>query len=188
MRHKVIEMFGARVDWLLDAEAPSSTIEAILNTFGRSASTVDVLMLMYPYTARERVARDLLDTKNKLLPPVAPAYIGRQRSKRITDFDTLCAHFGGTLPKYELERINRFGDGLREIIYDHLDAPSDNYMQSRLRLFLEFMFGYVSYPHAFDVTITPKSRESGVMQIGWAKIVLYADPAGPNFPLYDGPL
>ena len=131
MRHKVIEMFGARVDWLLDAEAPSSTIEAILCTFGRSAPVVDTLMLIYPHTARERVARDLLDTHNKLHPPVAPAYIGKQRTKRIADFDTLAAHFGGTLPKYELERIRRWGDGVREIIYDHLDAPSDNYLQSQ---------------------------------------------------------
>ena len=188
MRHKVIEMFGARIDWLLDAEAPSSTIEAILNTFGRSASVVDVLMLVYPHIARERVARDLLDTKNKLLPPVAPAYIGKQRTKRIADFDALCDHFGGTLPKYELERINRWGDGVREIIYDHLDAPSETYLQSRLRLFLEFMFGYVCYPHAFDISITPKSTENGVVKVGWAKIVLYADPAGPSFAIYDGPL
>jgi len=188
MRHKVIEMFGARIDWLLDAEAPSSTIEAILNTFGRGAPVVDVLMLVYPHTARERVARDLLDTKSKLLPPVAPAYIGRHRTKRIDDFDTLCAHFGGTLPKYELERIRRWGDGVREIIYDHLDAPSDNYLQSRLRLFLEFMFGYVCYPHAFDITITPKTTENGVVRTGWAKLTLFADPAGPSFDIYDGPL
>lgn len=188
MRHKVIEMFGARVDWLLDADAPSSTIETILNTFGRSATTVDVLMLLYPYTARERVARELLDTKKKLLPPVAPFYIGKHRTKRIEDFDTLRDHLGGTLPKYELDRINRWGDGVREIIYDHLDSPSDNYLQSRLRLFLEFMFGFVCYPHAFDISITPKTRENGVVKVGWAKIELYADPAGPNFSIYDGPL
>jgi hypothetical protein len=188
MRHKVIEMFGARVNWLLDAEAPSSTIESILNTFGRSATTVDVLMLIYPYNVRERVSRYLLSTCNKLLPPAAPAYIGRHRSQRIEDFETLRTHFDALHLKHEIERSRCWGEGVREILHDNSETLSETYLQARLRLFLEFMFGYVCYPHAFEINVTPESSRSGAVTVGWAKVTLYADPAGPSFAIYDGPL
>lgn len=187
MYHKVIEMFGARVNWLLDAEAPSSTIESIITTFGRGAPVVDTLMLIYPHTAREKVAREFLDTKKKLLPPVAPAYCGR--TKRITEFGELVAHFEARVSKDELERNKRRDVGIREILYDHQVHQSDIYTQARLRLFIEFLYGYVAYPHAFEIKRkNPIQDEFGVALIGWAQVMMFADPAGPSVVLYDGPL
>lgn len=187
MHRKVIEMFGARVNWLLDAEAPSSTIESIVTTFGRGAPVVDTLMLIYPHTAREKVAREFLDSKKKLLPPVAPAYEGR--TKRITEFDVLVAHFEACVSKYELDRNKRCDEGIREILYDHQVHQSDVYTQARLRLFIEFLYGYVAYPHAFVINRSkPLQDEYGVTVMGWAKVTMFADPSGPSVVLYDGPL
>lgn len=187
MYPKVIEMFGARVNWLLDTEAPSTTIESIVSTFGRSAPVIDTLMLLYPFTAREKVARDFLDTRNKLLPPVAPVYEGK--TKRLTEFADLEAHFSATVNKAELERNRRWGSGLREILYDHRVHPSDMYLQARLRLFTEFLFGYVARPHAFTVVLKPEEADQyGVVTTGWVTVTLHSDPAGPSFAIYNGPI
>lgn len=189
MQSKVTEMFGARVFWLLDPEAPSETIEGILTTFGRPASVVDTLMLLYPYVAREKVARDLLDTMKKQQKLAAPQYTCK--APRCSTFDDVVAKFNPDVTAvYERQRRARWEEGVREILTDNRDRPSDTYMQARLRLFFEFIYGYVPMPHAFTVRITPHPRRElnlGVELTDMVEVVMFADPAGPSLVVYSGP-